>query len=472
MPANLLEDLRGVPLLSKLTDDELRWLAENGTELVLAAGDVVIRAGDRADGMVIILDGMIEARQPPGQPGGPPTFWVRKGDITGVLPFSRMTTYSRMTVAVCPSRVLRIPTSRFEEMLQRIPSIEAPLVGLLIDRVRTFTRLAEQREKLFALGRFAAGLAHELNNPAWAVRRGVADASDRLARISALAGALACAGVDAGVLADLDRLRETGLRNRRAPQLEDALERSDREQAIAAWLDQQGVSEPWMAAGTLVEARLGPAELEPLLTRLTGQARSLAIEYLEAHLSAGVALATSRQAATRIAALVEAAKEHTQMDRGQELVPVDVRVGLDTTLALYGGRAAEKRVSIERRFSEPVPSVRGYPGSLNEVWAQLLANALEAVETGAGRISVRVRGELDRVVVEIVDNGHGVPPEIADRIWEPFFTTRPGPHTGLGLDIARRVVEQHGGEIDQTGEPGSTCFTVRLPVGGLAPHVI
>jgi signal transduction histidine kinase len=116
--------------------------------------------------------------------------------------------------------------------------------------------------------------------------------------------------------------------------------------------------------------------------------------------------------------------------------------------------------------------VRGYPGSLNEVWAQLLANALEAVETGAGRIGVRVRSELDRVVVEILDNGHGVPPEIADRIWEPFFTTRPGPHTGLGLDIARRVVEQHGGEIYLTGGPRSTCFTVRLPVGGLAPHVI
>jgi signal transduction histidine kinase len=472
MPANLLEDLRGVPLLSKLADDELSWLAENGTELVLAAGDVVIRAGDRADGMVIILDGMIEARQPPGQPGGPPTFWVRKGDITGVLPFSRMTTYSRMTVAVCPSRVLRIPTSRFGEMLRRIPSIEAPLVGLLIDRARTFTRLAEQREKLSALGRFAAGLSHELNNPASAVRRGVADASDRLTRISVLAGALACAGVDAGVLADLDRLRETGLRNRREPQVEDALERSDREEAVASWLAQQGVSEPWMAAGTLVDARLGPAELEPLLARLTGDARSIAIEYLEAHLSAAVALATSRQAATRIAALVEAAKEHTQMDRGQELVPVDVRSGLDTTLALYRGRAAEKRVSIERTFSEPVPSVRGYPGSLNEVWAQLLANALEAVEPGAGRISVRVRGELDRVVVEILDNGHGVPPEIADRIWEPFFTTRSGPHTGLGLDIARRAVEQHGGEISLTGGPPSTCFTVRLPVGGLAPHVI
>jgi signal transduction histidine kinase len=384
-----------------------------------------------------------------------------------------MNTYSRMTVAVCPSRVLRIPTDRFPEMLRRIPSIQAPLVGLLIDRVRTFTRLSEQRGKLSALGRFAAGLAHELNNPASATRRGVADASDRLARISVLAGALACTGVDAGVFADLDRLREVGLRNRGEPRAEDALQRSDLEEEVAVWLSQQGVSEPWMAASTLVDARLGAAELDPLLARLTAEARSIAIEYLEAHLSAAVALATSRQAATRIAALVEAAKEHTQMDRGQELVPVDVRVGLEITLALYGGRAADKRVAIERTFSEPVPTVRGYPGSLNEVWAQLLANALEAVDPGAGRISVRVRGELDRVIVEVLDNGHGVPAEIADRIWEPFFTTRPGPHTGLGLDIARRVVvEQHGGEIDLTGGPGSTCVTVRLPVGGLAAHVI
>ena len=159
MAPELIDDLRRVPLLQNLPDDQLNWLAENGTQMVLTTGQVVIRAGDRADGMVIILEGMIEARRPPGQ-AGPPTFWARQGDITGVLPFSRMTTYSRDTLAVCPSRVLRIPTSRFPEMLQRIPSIQAPLVGVLIDRVRTFTRLAEQREKLSALGRFAAGLAH------------------------------------------------------------------------------------------------------------------------------------------------------------------------------------------------------------------------------------------------------------------------------------------------------------------------
>jgi signal transduction histidine kinase len=390
-----------------------------------------------------------------------------------MLPFSRMTTYSRMTVAVCPTRVLRVPTDRFPAMLQRIPSIQAPLVGVLIDRVRLFTRLSEQREKLAALGRFAAGLAHELNNPASAARRGVADASDRLDRISRLAGALACTGVDAGVFADLDRLREAGARNRREPLSDDALARSDAEERIAAWLAELGVPEPWMAAATLVDARLGPAELDPLLARLTAEARPLAVAYLEAHLSAAAALVTSRQATTRIAALVEAAKEHTQMDRAQELVPVDVRLGLETTLALYTGRMAEKQVSVTRAFAEPLPPVRGYPGSLNEVWAQLLANAIEAVESNSGNISVRARGELDRVIVEIEDNGHGVPLDLQERIWEPFFTTRPGRHTGLGLDIARRVVvEEHGGEIALASRPGTTCATVRLPVGGLAAHVV
>jgi signal transduction histidine kinase len=389
-----------------------------------------------------------------------------------MLPFSRMTTFSRLTVAVCPTRMLRIPTELLPEMLRCIPALQAPLVGLLVDRARQFTRLSEQREKLSALGRFAAGLTHELNNPASAARRGTADAADRLARLSRLAGALACTGVDPGVFADLDRLRKDGAQEPNEMRGGDALDRSDAEERMAAWLAELGVGEPWVAAGTLVDARLGPAELEPLLSRLSPKARPLAVEYLEAHLSAAAALATAQHATTRIAALVDAAKEHTQMDRGQELVPVDVRVGIDSTLALYAGRAAEKRLAVSRSFDDAIPAVRGYPGSLNEVWAQLLANAMEAVEPGTGRISVRSHGELDSVVVEVADNGHGVPPELHDRIWEPFFTTRSGRHSGLGLDIARRiVVEEHGGDISLASEPGNTCLTVRLPVSGRVAHV-
>jgi signal transduction histidine kinase len=473
MPVStLIDDLRGVPLLSNLTDAELAWLAEHGRERSCETGEILIRPGDPADAMVILLEGVIEARQPAGQPGAP-TFWARKGDITGMLPFSRMTTYSRMTVAVCPTRLLVVPVDRFQEMLERIPSLAAPLVGVLIDRVRLFTRLAEQRQKLSALGRFAAGLAHELNNPASAARRGAAEAADRVERLSRLAGALACTVVDPGVFADLDRLRERGAHRQREHAGDDALDRSDVEERLADWLTGLGVQEPWVTAGTLADARLGPDELDPLLARLSKEARPLAIEYLEAHLSAGAALAAAQQATARIAALVDAAKDHTQMDRAQELAPVDVHVGIESTLALHAGRVAERRLKVIRSFTEPLPAVRGYPGSLNEVWAQLLANAMEAVESGAGRITVRTRGELDRVIVEVEDNGHGVPAELHDRIWEPFFTTRPGRHTGLGLDIARRiVVEEHGGEISLTSEPGTTCFSVRLPVGGLVAHVV
>ncbi|MGH7519486.1 MAG: ATP-binding protein [Gemmatimonadales bacterium] len=470
MPPSLIADLRRIPLLAPLADDELAWLAEHGKELVADTGDVFIRPGDPADAMVIVLEGMIEARPSPGQPA--PTFWARAGDITGMLPFSRMTTFSRQAVAVCPTRVLSVPVELFPEMHRRIPALQAPLVGLLIDRARRFTRLSEQREKLAALGRFAAGLTHELNNPASAARRGTAEAADRLDRLSRLAGALACTGIDPGVFADLDRLREMGARHRSEMRPEDVLDRSAGEEALAGWLGELGLGKPWVAAGTLADARLGLAELEPLLSRLPPKARPLAVEYLEAQLSAAASLAAARHATARIAALVDAAKEHTQMDRGQELVPVDVRVGIDSTLALYAGRAAEKRLAVSRSFDDAVPAVRGYPASLNQVWAQLLANAMEAVESGKGSIDVRTRGNLDMVIVEMADNGHGVPPELHDRIWEPFFTTRPGRHTGLGLDIARRiVVEEHGGEISLESEPGNTCVTVRLPVGGLVAQL-
>ncbi|HEX2450122.1 MAG TPA: ATP-binding protein [Gemmatimonadales bacterium] len=472
MSPSLIDDLRRVPLLANLTDDQLGWLAELGIERVAEAGEAVIRPGERADAMVIMLEGMIEARQPPGQPSAP-TFYARAGDITGVLPFSRMATYTRAAVALVRTRMLSIPVERFPDLFQRIPTLEAPLVGVLIDRVRRFARLAEQGEKRLALGRFAAGLAHELNNPASAARRGTAEARDRVDRLSRLAGALACTDVDPGVFADLDRLRDLGIRNRREAQGVDPLDRSDAEERMADWLLQLGVSEPWVAAGTLVDARLGPDELDPVLARLSAEARPIALDYLEAHLSAAAALATAQHATSRIAALVEAAKEHTQMDRVQDVVPVDVRVGLDSTLALYAGRLADKGVAVSREYAEPLSPVRGYPGSLNEVWAQLLANAMEAVESGTGRIRVGTRGELDRVIVEVADNGPGVPPELQERIWEPFFTTRPGRHTGLGLDIAHRIiVDEHGGQIDLTCETGETCVTVRLPVGGLVSHVV
>ncbi len=467
---SLTDALRRVPLLANLTEDELTWLARHGKEQVAETGEVLIRPGDRADAMVIMLDGMVEARPAPGERA--PSFWARTGDITAMLPYSRMTTFSRLTVAVCRTRMLRIPVELFPEMLRCIPGLQAPLVSVLVDRVRNFTRVGEQREKLAALGRFAAGLTHELNNPASAARRGTSDAADRLDRLSRLAGALACTGTDPGVFADLDRLREMGVARRRDARADDALDRSDAEERMASWLGELGVGEPWMAAGTLMDARLGRDQLDPLLARLSSKAQPIAVEYLEAHLAAAAALSTAQQATVRIAALVEAAKEHTQMDRAQELVPVDVRIGIETALALYAGRAAEKRLAVSHAFADELPSVRGYPGSLNEVWAQLLANAMEAVEGGEGRITVRTRGELDRVVVEIADNGHGVPPELHDRIWEPFFTTRPGRHAGLGLDIARRiVVEEHGGEITLASEPGSTCLTVRLPVAGLVAHL-
>ena len=469
---SLIEDLRRVPLLAGLAEDELAWLADHGDERVFEPGGVILRPGDPADGMVIVLEGVIEARQPPGQPGAP-IFSARAGDITGVLPYSRMTTYSRLTVAVAPTRIVLIRVGLLQELLRRIPSLAAPLVGVLIDRVRRFARLGEQNEKRLALGRFAAGLTHELNNPASAARRGTADARDRLDRLSWLAGALACTGVDGGVFADLDRLRELGIRNRRNAAGGDALDRSDSEERLTDWLTGFAVSEPWLAAATLADARLGPEELDPLLARLPADARPIALEYLEAHLSAAAALATAQHATTRIAALVEAAKEHTQMDRVQEPVPVDVRVGLDTTLALFDGRIADKGIAVLREFTEPLAAVRGYPGSLNDVWAQLLANAMEAVEPRIGQITVRTRGELDRVIVEIADNGPGVPAELQERIWEPFFTTRPGRHTGLGLDIARRiVVDEHGGEIALTCDTGETCVRVRLPVGGLVAHVL
>ena len=455
--------LARVPLFEGLADDELAWIVEHAELVTLEPGAVLFRSGERADWMYIALEGVVQMRREP-LGANAPTFVFRAGDVTGLLPFSRMKSWVGVGRAVTRAVLLRMHRDQFTPMLRRVPALESRIVAHLIDRVRDATRREEQLEKFQALGRLSAGIAHELNNPTSAIQRGVADTRRRLDERASLTASLIGAGISAEAIHRLDAIRASV--HAPDPKGLDALERSDRAEAMASWLAECGVVDPWRRAPTFVEAGFERAVLERALGDIPRSACAVALAWLELGIAAQTTFLSIEQSARRVARVVEAMRTYTHRDRAREMTDVDIQEGIESALALFAGRASEKGVRLERDYASALPRIRAYPGDLNQVWAQLLDNALDAAPPRTGRVTVRTRAEDGMVIGVVQDDGPGIPPSIGDRVFEPFYTTKDvGAGTGLGLDVARRiVVDLHGGELVFTSEPGDTRFIARLPL--------
>ena len=467
----LRQALRGIPLLADLAEGEIDWLAANSEELHLADGDVVSRQGEPAERMSIVLKGELRGRGESGS-AAVRTFIARAGEITGLLPFSRLKTWGATIRAVGPTRIAVVYADRFDEMLERIPALEARLIGVMTDRARETTRAEQQNEKLLALGKLSAGLAHELNNPASAVGRAVAELRQRLAALPALTAALIHQGVEPPQMETLCRLHSTseqGAAEGTGLAL-DPLTQSDRESEIGDWLDDRQVAESWKLAPTLVAAGMTAEDLERLTRDVPAGLLPAAIPWVETGVALQLLLGEMENSALRISHLVGSIKEYSHMDRElTEKAPTDLHRALDSTLTMLGHKAKAKGVTVAREYAPDLPPIQGFPGELNQVWTNLLDNAFDAVPKG-GKVTVRTRRVDGQVEVVIADDGPGIPPDLLGRIWEPFFTTkRMGEGSGLGLDIARRiVVGRHGGEMRLESRPGDTRFLVTLPVGDRA----
>ena len=345
-------------------------------------------------------------------------------------------------------------------MLRRLPELGPRLVGIMADRVRENTRADQQRDKLMALGKLSAGLAHELNNPAAAARRAAADL--RLAFESARNARLHLdgRGISTEEHVYLAKMECDWAKNHPTVAL-DSLDRSDRVDEITNWLEKHRVPEPWNLAASLVDASCDIATLEELAARFNAEALVDVLNRLTAAFTIARLTDEVENSTARISELVRAIKEYSWMDQAPE-TEVDVHGGIESTLIMLGYRL-KQGVNVTRQYDRNAPRVCASGSELNQVWTNLIDNAIDAMN-GKGELRIRTASEYDRVLVEIGDNGPGIPPEIRDQIFDPFFTTKPvGEGTGLGLDTVWRIVQKHRGEIRVESQPGDTRFQVRLP---------
>ena len=427
---------------------------EPGEVLTLEAGKVLMTEGDPVEFFYVVLEGELRASRNYGNQAI--LLGVAKpGTFVGEVPLLLDSPTVATVRALKSSRLFRLSKDDFWLMLGMCPSVAGEIFRTMAARVRNLEGYSQQREKLASLGTMAAGLAHELNNPATAARRASANLREVVENIQSFQCEL-------HHLLNPEQWEALIAASEAATTTLDPVTRSDREEAVATWLESQGVTDGWKLAPAFVNAAIGSDELRALAGKLPGESLTPAFGWLEATLSLETLLKEIDGSTTRIAELVKAVKSYSHMDKSP-MQEVDIHEGIENTLTMLGHKL--KNVTVTRKFDRAVPRIMAYGGELNQVWTNLIDNAIDAVK-GTGEICIATFLDDDQVVVEIADNGGGIPPEVQLHIFEPFYTTKGvGSGTGLGLMISNRIVaDRHGGEIEFESEPGDTRFKVRLPV--------
>ncbi|GAA3981207.1 ATP-binding protein [Mucilaginibacter dorajii] len=458
--------LKSLEVLENVPEDQLQWLIDVSEDQFFQDGDMLNQPGWPMTGPHVIVEGNMRFYMLQGA-GRRDFVDVGPGSITGYMPFSRGIVSKGYAQAVGSLHVLSFPTGRINEMIKEHFELTQALVHIMTNRVRDFTALQQQNEKMMALGKLSAGLAHELNNPASAIVRDSTSLSKHLRLVPESLKSMFTIKMDEdqvdGVTDELFKVlnarNDTRLSLKQRTHLEDE---------IAGWLDENEIENAYDIAESFVDFKFSIANFDTLKSHIPQTHLSTIINWMSNKLVAEKMIEDIQESSKRIAELVSSVKTFTHMDRGQDKQYADIHIGILNTLTMLGYKIKKGNVSVIEDFDRTLPEVKALIGELNQVWTNLIDNALDAMApAGKGTLTIKTRRDREFVEVFIVDDGPGIPPEIQSQVFDPFFTTKEmGKGTGMGLEVVQRIVKQHRGSIKMKSQPGLTVFSVCFLIDG------
>ena len=457
----MYEFLKKIPLFADLPDEDLERLCQMVTEISLKAGEELFAEGSPGDSAFVIQKGEIEILKTSG--GRNVLLAVRKpGEVIGEMSLLESAPRFASVRARADSTLLAIGHEQLNDLLNTSPSAARALLHTITARLRSTELVLRQSEKMAQLGTLTAGIAHELNNPASAAGRGAEQLKSTFSVYQQASQRLYQAPLtqaQANVLLELNSFARTSAAR---PTDIDSLTRSDREEEAESWLEKAGIQQPWNYAPVLVTLGYPEERIRTMLAAFQGQGLETLLAWLEATVSTYTLLEEISQGANRISEIVKSLKTYVYLDQAP-VQAVDLHEGLDNTLVMLRSKL-KTGINVRREYAPDLPRIQAYGSELNQVWTNLIDNAIDAMD-GRGELTLHTWQEDDWVVVEIQDTGAGIPEEIQNKLFSPFFTTKPvGKGAGLGLNISYNIILKHGGEIKVYSVPGKTCFTVYLPV--------
>lgn len=460
------EWLQSIEALKEVPLTQLQWMIDKSRHYSLKEGEYLFRSGEGVVGTHVLRAGKIRLYLLQNKEIME-VYMMAPTDISGSLPFSRAAKNNVSAKVLEDADIMTLPAEKFREMVSQHYELTEALVHIMTTRVRNFTSLQQQNEKMMALGKLSAGLAHELNNPAAAIVRGSESLTKHLKVKPAFFKEIMSIRVEEK---DVDRVTNKlfeVLGREEKPKLT-LMQRTEREDEMRDWLDEHSVSNSDEIADTFLDYAFTCEDLGDLYEHIPDKYLSPIFNWMNQNLVTEKMVEDIQESSQRIFHLIQSVKNFTHMDQGKGRELIDIHSGIENTLTMLQYKLKKGNIDIVREFDKQLPRILAMVGELNQVWTNLIDNALDAMEAvGRGRLVIRTEKDHEFVKVSIIDNGPGIPDEIGSRIFDPFFTTKDiGKGTGMGLDVVSRIVNQHHGSVKVNSEPGNTVFIVCFPVAG------